>query len=109
VAGENGAAAAENGTPDGLFVRGTYLGRQPSREFTFRGTQDKGVQKAAIGIAVAGGEISVEVGDDDDLSRETKGLVKGDRIEYAVEAVPPFGSRGAVKFRRPGLSDRTWL
>lgn len=99
-----------NGQVGGVYVQGYFLGVQPPRTFD-RKNGEKGTEPAKIGIRLDNGQdLPVAVGTEDDLREVTRGWVKGDFVRYGpIEARPPFGSSGAVRYQRPGLSDRGWL
>jgi len=109
----NDKVEAENGAvgEQGLFIRGTFLGRKPSKPFTFRNSDDKGVEPAKVKIGV--GESAyfiVSCGTDEALAGATHGWIKGDVVTVPVVARSAFDGRGPVKFSIPGTdSDSGWL
>jgi hypothetical protein len=91
---------------EGLFLRGTYLGVQESRTWKPRGEDREVTIRPKLGVSVNGEELEIGCTDDAQMQQVRKGLVKGDRIELEVEALPPFGSRGAVTYTLPGVISR---
>lgn len=96
----------QNDLQDGLYLRGTFLGVQESREFTPRGTTEKRTVRPRLGLLVDGEEMELACRDDAHMAEVRKGLVKGDVVLIRVEASPPFGASGSVRFNLPGAIER---
>lgn len=97
------------GPSQGIFIRGVYLGIEDSREFTPRDDPagSKRTVRPKIGLRVNDEEVAITARDDAHAAEARRGLIKGDVVEVAVEALPPFGARGAVTFTLPGVFDRS--
>jgi len=87
----------------GMFIRGTFLGTQPSRTFTRAGTTEDVNVKPKIGLEVNGETVAVKAKDDQHMTSVSSGWTKGQTVTVEVEARPPYGARGEVDFVLPGV------
>jgi archaellin len=92
---------------EGIFLAGIYLGVEEGRTWTPTGESRTVTVKPQIGVSVNGEEVAVSCKDDAQMGEARRGWVKGDRIELEVEVLPPYGSKGVVKFSLPGAIERT--
>jgi len=90
----------------GVFIRGTLLGRQAARTFTRAGTTEEVYVKPRIGLMVDGTEVSVKAQDDEHANGVLAGKVRGDEVTLRVEVVAPFGSSKPPEFTLPGVVQR---
>lgn len=89
----------------GLFIRGTYLGRQAPRTFTRGSGPDAETVnvKPKIGLMVDGIEYAIKGADDAHIDQALAGKVKGDVVTLRIEAIAPFGSNKPVDYTLPGV------
>lgn len=87
----------------GMFIRGTLLGRQPARSFTRNGTDEVVNVKPKIGLMVDGVEMAVKAQDDAHIDAVLAGKVKGDEVTLRVEVLAPYGSNKPVDVTLPGV------
>lgn len=95
--------ASDKSTQHGVFIRGTYLGRQAARTFTRDGNGETVNVKPKIGLMVDGLEYAIKATDDAQIDAALQGKVKGDEVTLRIEALAPFGSNKPVDFTLPGV------
>lgn len=96
----------ENGSKQGVWIVGTYLGIEEARDWTPRGESKPVHLKPKIGLSVLGEEVAITCKDDEQMLLARQGMVKGQEVQVRVEVWPPFGSQGDATFALPGAITR---